>query len=861
MLTEISPAVSMCTITQLMLNFNSIETLGTGKIGTNATEEVMLSQNNISSIGKANFKGMTKLKVLMIAHNNISSIDDYAFDDSNLSAIYLYGNQLSNISQFAFKMTEEKQQAYLYIHDNPIYTIDEDSFASFTIVYLSCEQLHKLPNSVGQNVIATCAYDGINITLEGLSNAKHEKQSIIYISGIECPGDDQTECTFCQRGTFGNKDEHAVCLKCPPGGYYQDMLGFVKTGNYTTDCKRCPNGTFSTEAGASSMSNCLACPLGTQTDSCAGLNACDCSSMFHRFERFGECIPCPSEGVDCSGGYQQLQNGYWWSWNFTNSIFYGNHSGSPAAEYDEFINGLNNSTFDVSYPEELKNVKYNGSIPSVHRCPRPKSCISNGTLAACAEGYEDWLCVVCKKGYYTLFYECHKCPHSTILLLMFSVITLLVVLIGALTFKYQTMLRQKYDKLNIKSVSMYVKIAINYYQIIGILSVRRNDLSKTIGGNLFIYLDIVGYINLLSPRCIFYGFAWNAYKQAVLSICVPVVIILFGCVAVIIVTIKRKRNVDFPVTNGLVCFVVLLLLYFTYANTCSGIMAIGPWAYRTFNVTHDGSCTRTMLKMDYSIIISNDTGTNAYLILCYFSFLYVIGFPVSIGCILYYVRRRRRPPPFGRYHSYQQLLSTDCSNIGGENNEEHAFNNDAIVQDILNSIDYEQTEQQNQQHDQKQRCQWPQQHQKQEHHLSFFYVEYTPRCWFWEVLEIFTKAALALIVNYENYSDIDIAYSVLVIVCLILLHIHFRPIKNKFAQRFQITTLVYVVLNLSVKSILSREGIGRTSETVTSGVLTCINASVVVIAVVVFVQTFFGGLIRKKFASVIISCFCDPKQA
>jgi hypothetical protein len=52
---------------------------------------------------------------------------------------------------------------------------------------------------------------------------------------------------------------------------------------------------------------------GTNTTSFAGFRACSCLKNSYRLDRFGPCLPCPSQGNICQGDVLTLSPGYHWS--------------------------------------------------------------------------------------------------------------------------------------------------------------------------------------------------------------------------------------------------------------------------------------------------------------------------------------------------------------------------------------------------------------------------------------------------------------------------------------------------------------------------------------------------------------------
>ncbi len=188
------------------------------------------------------------------------------------------------------------------------------------------------------------------------------------------------------------------------GGYYQSRSGQVSKDMFGIGCELCTNGTFVSpdEAPGLSTADCKVCPMGTDGNKFAGFRACPCLKGYYRKNRFGPCMPCPQEGINCTKEYQKLMPGFWWTWTFV--------SGSQHASkrYKEFVANL--KIHDRSY--ESTSTEFIGSLPKPFPCLRGEvSCPeSNGIDEACGLGYEGWLCSHCSIGYYSWFEYCVKCP-------------------------------------------------------------------------------------------------------------------------------------------------------------------------------------------------------------------------------------------------------------------------------------------------------------------------------------------------------------------------------------------------------------------------------------------------------------------
>ncbi|XP_033108836.1 uncharacterized protein LOC117110290 [Anneissia japonica] len=486
----------------------------------------------------------------------------------------------------------------------------------------------------------------------------------------------------------------------------------------------------------------------------ADLDACPCLENFYRTYRYGACKPCP-EGVDCAGGYQKLSPGYGWSWNFKRYP-------DRLDEYRQFVDNLTTSNFKLSEPNTLNYTVYTGDLPAAHKCPRSESCIGGYIEAKCSEGYSDnvWLCAECSDNYYELFDKCYKCQDEKIIIIVLISIILVFVCVSYLVWRLD---KRKAETIRKDSFVIHLKIAINFYQVLGILSevneIHWPNSFRSVGESLQ-YLDIIRYVNLLSPRCIFPG-VWNAYTFLYIAIATPFTIILSTSLTFFIWHLYKRYKEDHSVHHLTDKFfsITMMLLYLTYANTCSNIMAIGPWSIRTFNVAaDDDNDQKRVLTSDYSIDIDEYNGskyeTNKNIV--YGSLVYVIGFPLALILILYcrYKRHGERSGSMG---------------------------------------------------------------------MRFFCKQYSPKFWYWEVIDMYNKAILALIANFKDDQPSNMAYSLFITIILIALHLYLEPLKVKSDSRFQLLTLVFIIVNLSVGAIVDMEESGRASVYTTDDTISVLH--------------------------------------
>ncbi|KAJ8020123.1 hypothetical protein HOLleu_41985 [Holothuria leucospilota] len=228
------------------------------------------------------------------------------------------------------------------------------------------------------------------------------------------------KCASCPSGTFGNKMRES-CLPCPAGGFYQDKVGTVSDEFGDISCKLCNPGTYVPSGKGNSSTSCQVCPEGTNKTRYAGFRACFCLDNYYRKDRFGKCLTCPQDGVNCSGDIVQLRQGYYWHWTSSNVEL-----------YEKFKSNL--QIFNDSYDREASS--FNAALPMIHKCLVKENCINNvsGVKGNCREGHHGWMCTVCESGYIKLVGFCKTCSFP--LMVFLDIVIFLAPLVTYLVGNY-----------------------------------------------------------------------------------------------------------------------------------------------------------------------------------------------------------------------------------------------------------------------------------------------------------------------------------------------------------------------------------------------------------------------------------------
>ena len=332
------PAIVFQTISvwQLDLSSNRLQNIEPFSFTAcqNSLAFLILSHKQLTQVSSSAFTGLTNLLSLFLFGNNISRIHPNAFDGTYIRDLFLYDNTVSEMPAFLkhMKIPPSKVSRVL-LFDNPLAEISNVTVPGMKL-YLSCNKLLKIEDST-----FSCAHIENFIFHLPIGS---EWSGIAEDSGYSCRKISQTveTCKTCPKGTFL---ESGTCFECPPGSFYQDQLA-------QTRCKVCPVGQYvpPEQSPGKSPLECVTCPEGTLTNQTADFRACKCLNGFYRRYRFGSCVRCEAQGVQCEKDYKTLMPNFWWSWD---------HNKACLKEYLAFVENLERLNSWYEFVKEFEGVK------------------------------------------------------------------------------------------------------------------------------------------------------------------------------------------------------------------------------------------------------------------------------------------------------------------------------------------------------------------------------------------------------------------------------------------------------------------------------------------------------------------------
>lgn len=335
--------------------------------------------------------------------------------------------------------------------------------------------------------------------------------------------------------------------------------------------------------------------IGTKTDLDSGYRACKCIDNFHRHNRFGPCLNCPSEGLDCENESVSLKKGYYWQWDSKETML----------AYKAFADNLK-----IENDFYFRNTSsFNGTLPRPYQCPRVQSC-KGGLESKCATGYSGPLCEVCESGYYKRVLSCKACPSGTWVIVQLCLLGLVVLVLVVILIWNGRRKKTKQKRPMIDILLARLKIVIGFYQVTsGIVEafvyVKWPSSLSMIGDYAeVVQLNILQFVPL---HCLFPSWKQDAFSKMYVILGSNACVTVFAFVSYWIrkLFLARKFSTScsemrnaLSTTKEFLYRNVFLFLFITYPSTCSTILRTLPLACH--KLCTERSCA-FYLKADYSV--------------------------------------------------------------------------------------------------------------------------------------------------------------------------------------------------------------------------------------------------------------------
>ena len=375
---------------------------------------------------------------------------------------------------------------------------------------------------------------------------------------------------------------------------------------------------------------------GTRHDQFAKFRACPCLKGFHRLDRFGSCLQCPSVGLTCTNETVELNPGYYWKWT----------SEEVRRLYENFTKGLQvqSDKYDRRFTRFLT------SLPKAYACPVAGSCLG-GMTSSCSEGYEGVLCAVCSEGYHKVISSCQKCPTLGWMVagIVLAVLLLFLIMVPLIFGKK---MRDKSGRSVTDVVLARLKIVIGFYQVMsGILEAFSYVQWPAPLLQLGTYAKFL-QLNLLqiaSINCFISNAKVNSYTSLLLSLAVIIaaVIISFTFFYMRRMYLCKRNFIHVDERENLISGTkevsfryAFLFLFILYPAMCAQIFQILPPSCQKICTGDQEKTCQSFLRSDYRLQCFTDTH-NKFSILAFSLLSFVVGFPLLVFFLLWKYHYRK----------------------------------------------------------------------------------------------------------------------------------------------------------------------------------------------------------------------------
>ncbi|KAJ8047425.1 hypothetical protein HOLleu_06416 [Holothuria leucospilota] len=708
------------------------------------------ARNKLAALPSTLFRDVLLKQMMTFYGNRIQIIGGDVFLSSSLTQIYLFRNQLVNLSFESFATTANFE-IHLYGNNVTFITGKADKEANASrVLYVNCDYLHEI-QKVNARMTCVSSTNVPEIRLNRTDPVEMYVAWLLRFEGFVCYMDVTTQstiCTICPQGTYANGDNE--CMYCPEGGFYQDQIGATTDYFGYMKCRNCSAGTYVKDGGGTSQEDCIHCPDGTNSSMHAGFRACFCSNGYARRDRFEGCYLCRQPGLKCTGqDFESLKPGYYWNWSFPNANM---------SKYNAFVHNLLDLT--LWYDD---HTQYYEEIPRVYKCPRPASCMSDlrqkeSVETICSKQYQGWLCSKCKNGFHLVFNMCLLCPDGKIILLeVLLLICFVALLCYIIWWKYKEQSNENYERHTADVFVSRMKLALGFYQVIGEYVVSFKDVS--LGGTVHLIGEIISVIRLnilkffLRPQCISGRFAINPKVEFIFAMIALFAFTALPFIFYQIIKVSFKVRHSIMVSKGRLTNLraktftfVIIVLFITYPPICTSVFQLYPGACQTFCLDLNNAHCFTVLRSDNDV--SCDDHFKLYQVFAVIASIgYVLTFPLILLFMLW------------KCFLKSVYLSED------KNRPEMRIDRKVeSMPPLSNHSD---------------QCRLPL-------YLKFLCENYKPHYWYWEIVELARKVTQTVLITLLGWDNkFTVLLTIGISVLFLTLHARHRPMKSVREQHLQ----------------------------------------------------------------------------
>jgi len=363
-------------------------------------------------------------------------------------------------------------------------------------------------------------------------------------------GHKEESCVSCPPGKWNNKfgsNSSNLCAECPVGTYSEEIGAisvetcmYCVAGKYNSDtganspgdCRDCATGSFSLEGKAV----CKNCPAGQYSNKMASTVCIDCEiGRYSKHESSILCLDCPlnSEHTIEKTGCICSEGSY----NTINLTYI--QCDTCSSEY------ICEKGSDISSLKLKQNYwRHNEFTIKTYKCKNRFACkggLINGTSdTLCNEGHKGPICDICEKGWAKDDGVCLKCPENVGRTMSLTIlIPLICILLIIFLIKTANPSNNKKEEVN-----GVVKIFMNYAQVFSLAS------SFQINWPSLVRYFFERAKEFSSPRVSFYSsdcaIGWDYYDKLTVYLALPLVYILMVTFVIFLVSLcfcqKKKKK-------------------------------------------------------------------------------------------------------------------------------------------------------------------------------------------------------------------------------------------------------------------------------------------------------------------------------
>ena len=466
-------------------------------------------------------------------------------------------------------------------------------------------------------------------------------------------------CVSCNPGKWSNNvgsNSSSFCIDCE-AGYFSNVIG----ASSSAECKECPAGTYNENSGVNTINNCKNCATGSfSTIASISCNLCD-FGKFSSIMGAQSCSSCPEGKYTnelgsfvCNSCPLNSEQNYLKTGCICSASSYNTKTNSSELPDcmdcgDEFVcaKGTQVQTLDL----KAHHWRENDNTIVTYKCKNIFACkggkITNSSDSLCKPGHKGPICDVCEKGYSKDDGVCLKCPEDntrTVGLTIFIPLVCVILII----FLIKTANPSENKK---EEVNGLVKIFMNYAQVFSLASSFQIN-----------WPTLVRYLferakEFSSPRISFYSsdcaIGWSYYQKLIVYMALPLFYMVSVTIIIALMSLcycrnKKKKLEQLPTqvlkdeynSRKPSC----LEFFRAWEKTAVVVGTFLSWptiVEKTLEVMNCEKVGNTYyLVKDFSVTCYDSTH-NTFLIVSYFAIIiYGIGIPAFGFYLLYKYRYR-----------------------------------------------------------------------------------------------------------------------------------------------------------------------------------------------------------------------------